>query len=272
MHQNVVPLSMLATGAAALAGAVVLAAGVPATAAQAVPSAADDTALVQIVNGENQSVTGNNLNTIEVKAPIACDAQATRHVLKITAIAPSGSGSQADIDKWLASPNFYAPTGVNLPGPLKMIASETFQVFADRIGAKIVPGRWTVELRCQNNLGTTIYNRFSGQLTMTSPTSWVGYKPGATTPAPTTTSTTGTGTTSATTTQTTTGGETTSGTTDETTDFTRTADSTTTTGGRDELADTGAGSAMLLGAVGLGLVATGGSLLVLRRRQDVEAG
>lgn len=169
MHTMVKRSMSAAAALAAVAGGLLV---------SAAPASAADGTLVYIVNNENPTVaTGNNLNTIQVKASAACNALATRHVLKVVGITPTNPADQPDVDKWLASPNFYAPNGTNLPGPLTVFASETFQVFADRIGAKIVPGQWNLELRCQNNLGTTVYDRFTGSFTMNSATAWTGFLP-----------------------------------------------------------------------------------------------
>ncbi|GAB3056355.1 hypothetical protein GCM10027053_17030 [Intrasporangium mesophilum] len=276
MNKNVLPLALTGSGLVAVAAAVVIAAGGPAAASGAASAttqvaAADGLPAVQplssIVKQSDQTTPhGTNNDSIMVTASKACSAEATKHKLLVAQIQPSSSADQAAADQW-ADQNLYTPTSVGLPGPLSVFSSQTMQQWSDQYHAPIVPGVWTLELRCTNNLGNVVYDRFQGTVTFTSPTEW---KATGATPPPTTSTTKPTTSTSpATTTSTKPGTTTDSSETGEPSssepDGSASSDDSGTGG---QLADTGA-SVFLLGTLGLGLVGTGGTMLFVRRRLDV---
>jgi hypothetical protein len=164
-------------------------------------SAFDAGPLAEVVNGDNPaSTSGANIDFVQVTAPAACDAAATRHVLKITAVTATSPANQAAADAWVGD-NLYSPSSVGLPGPITSQASDTWQHLADAFAQSLVPGVYQFVLRCQNNVGTTIFEEWSGGVTFSSPTAWTGFTggaPGDTTPprvsmtGPTSTTTLGT--------------------------------------------------------------------------------
>jgi hypothetical protein len=142
--------------------------------------------------GTSSSITttsGTNLDVVAVQVAQPCNPAATRHVLKVLSVVPKNAADKAEADKW-AGDNLYAPTAANLPGPLSVSASNFWQGLADTFGQKLVAGKYQLELRCQNNLGTTIFEQWHGSVTFSSPTAWVAdpLTAPSITPTPTTTS------------------------------------------------------------------------------------
>jgi hypothetical protein len=170
---------VIATAAAAAVSAGVLVSGALSA------SASDAGPLAQVVNGDNPtSTSGSNIDFVQVTAPAACDAAATRHVLKIISVTATSPANQPAADAWVGD-NLYSPSSVGLPGPITSQASDTWQHLADAFSQTLVPGVYQFVLRCQNNVGTTIFEEWSGGVTFSSPTAWTGFTggaPGDTTP------------------------------------------------------------------------------------------
>lgn len=125
-----------------------------------------------LVNQNNVASTeGINLEGIQLKVGQPCDPLATRHVTKVLNVQPSNPADQAFADAW-ANLNLYAPSGVGLPGPLTASSNGSWQVIADTAAVKIVPGKYNLELRCQNSLGTAIYEQWRGSVTFDTATHW----------------------------------------------------------------------------------------------------
>lgn len=159
---------IVATAAvAAMSGAVLIAGIAPVAAEDAGPLAA-------VVNGtDGSSPGGTNFDTVQVTAPAACDPAATRHVLRIVKVTAAKRADQPEADAWVRDfPNLYAPVGVGLPGPLTVSSADSWQGLANRTGQTLVPGTYEFVLRCQDNLGTEIYEEWSGGVEFTSPTKW----------------------------------------------------------------------------------------------------
>jgi hypothetical protein len=168
-----------AVAAAAASGAMLVAAGVPAAAVNAGPVAA-------VVNADDPTKSsGTSIDPVQITAPAACNPAATRHVTKITAVTPAHTADRAAAKAWVGD-NLYATVGVGLPGPLTVQSSNSWQGLADGFGQKLVPGRYDLVLRCQNNVGTKIYEEWHGTVTFSSRTAWKG-STGTTTKAGTTT-------------------------------------------------------------------------------------
>ncbi|MGW5240173.1 Ig-like domain-containing protein [Monashia sp. NPDC004114] len=159
------------------AGAVIAAAaGGTFVAAPSASAAPGDLVYIAAYAVSPQTASGTQNNAIEVKAPAPCDPLATRHKLFVADYVATDAAQQAEADKWKTQ-NLYSPIAVGLPGPLTVFSSTTLQQKADLLSAQIVPGTMTLSLVCQNNLGNTVYNTFSGSLTINSATSWTGYLP-----------------------------------------------------------------------------------------------
>jgi hypothetical protein len=153
---------------AAASVALLVTAGAPAMASNA-------GALASVVNAfDPTKATGTNFNPVQVTAPAACNRAATRHVTKIIAVTPAHRADRAAAKAWVGD-NLYATASVGLPGPLTVQASNSWQGLADGFGQKLVAGRYDLELRCQDNLGTKIYQEWYGHVIFTSPTAWKGY-------------------------------------------------------------------------------------------------
>ena len=137
-------------------------------------SAADAGPLASVVNGNDPSMaSGTNFDTVQVTAPAACDASATRHVTKIVRATATRARDQQAADAWVGD-NLYSPVGVGLPGPLTVRSANSWQGLADTYGQKLVPATYEFVLRCQDNLGTVINEEWSGQVTFSSPKVWKG--------------------------------------------------------------------------------------------------
>jgi hypothetical protein len=144
------------------------------------PAAAFDAgALSSVVNGfDPTSTSGTNDSIVQVTAPAPCDASATRHVLQITAVTATSPAQQSLADAWVGD-NLYAPVGVGLPGPLTVQSSSSWQGLANAFSQTLVAGVYQFVLRCQDNLGTVIFEEWSGGVTFSSPTAWTGFTGGA---------------------------------------------------------------------------------------------
>jgi hypothetical protein len=182
-----------ASAAAAVSAAMVVYGGAPAMATNAGPVAS-------VVNADDPSkASGSSIDPVEVTAPAACNSAATRHVTKITGVAPAHAADRAAAKAWVGD-NLYATASVGLPGPLTVQSSNSWQGLADGFGQKLVPGRYDLVLRCQNNVGTKIYEEWHGAVIFTSPTAWKGSTgrkaKGATAPEGTTTPSAASGTAS----------------------------------------------------------------------------
>jgi hypothetical protein len=165
--------------ATAATGVMLFGAGGPAAAANAGPVAA-------VVNADDPTKSsGTSIDPVQITAPAACNPAATRHVTKITAVTPVHTADRAAARAWVGD-NLYATVGVGLPGPLTVQSSNSWQGLADGFGQKLVPGRYDLVLRCQNNVGTKIYEEWHGTVTFSSRTAWRG-STGRTTKAGTTT-------------------------------------------------------------------------------------
>lgn len=163
--RNTLRRTLAATAVAAMSGAILLAAPSSAFAFDAGP-------LLSVTNGSVPGTTsGTNFNVVQLEAPAPCGAGTTRHVTQITSVTATNPAQQALADAWVTD-NLYAPVAVGLPGPLIVQASNSWQGLADGFGQQLVPGDYRFVLRCQNNLGTTIFEEWSGGVTFTSPTAW----------------------------------------------------------------------------------------------------
>jgi hypothetical protein len=143
-------------------------------------AATDAGRVASIVNANFTSrPTGNNFNPVQITAPAACSRAATRHVTKITAVTPADPADRAAAMAWVGD-NLYATASVGLPGPLTVQSSNSWQGLADGFGQKLVPGRYDLVLRCQDNLGTKIYEEWHGSVSFSSRTAWRGFTATAT--------------------------------------------------------------------------------------------
>jgi hypothetical protein len=156
----------------------------------ALPASAFDAGALQSVTNTTGGTTGTNQDVVQVSAPAACDAAATRHVVKILAVTANVPAQQSLADAWVGD-NLYAPSSVGLPGPITVEASNTWQGLADNATGgpqQLVPGVYHFVLRCQNSVGTVINEEWSGGVVFSSPTAWSGFVgpnpsgPGDTTP------------------------------------------------------------------------------------------
>ncbi len=165
--RNTLKRAVSAVAALATAG------GMLGLAVVAAPSAAAATGPLMIVNQAAPSTTtGNNFSVLGYTTPQACDPLATRHVTKIVAAVAANPADQPGMDGWV-NQNMYSPVGVGLPGPYSNYTSaNNLQGWANTYGLQLYAGTWTMEFRCQNNLGTTIYDRFTGTVVFDSPTEW----------------------------------------------------------------------------------------------------
>jgi hypothetical protein len=135
------------------------------------PAAATNAGPLASITSPTGTASGTNLDFPILTAPAPCDPAATRHVAKVLSVVAADPAQQTLADAW-ANDNLYAPVGVGLPGPLTVQASNTWQGLADASGQVIVPGKWNLELRCQNNLGTTLFQQWTGSVTFSSATAW----------------------------------------------------------------------------------------------------
>jgi hypothetical protein len=164
---------MTAVAAAAVSSATFLCTGAAAVASNAGPVAS-------IVNADDPSKTsGISINPVQITAPAACNSAATRHVTKITAVIPAHAADRAAAKAWVGD-NLYATASVGLPGPLTVQSSNSWQGLAEGFHQKLVPGRYDLVLRCQDNLGSKIYQEWHASVTFTSRTAWKGSIAGAT--------------------------------------------------------------------------------------------
>ena len=127
--------------------------------------------LASVVNGNTGTTSGTNFDSLRVTAPAACNAGATRHTVKFTSVTATLPANQAAADAWVGD-LLYSPSSVGLPGPITATSNGSFQQIADAFGQSLVPGDYKFVLQCQNNLGTTIFEQWSGGVTFTSPTAW----------------------------------------------------------------------------------------------------
>jgi Bacterial Ig-like domain (group 3) len=153
-----------ATAVVALSGALLLGIAPGAWAFDAGP-------LASVVNNNSGLTTGTNFDSIRFVAPAPCDAAATRHTVKITGVTATSPANQAAADLWVGD-LLYSPIAVGLPGPITSSSNGSMQQIADAFGQLLVPGDYRLILQCQNNLGTTIFEQWSGGITFTSPTAW----------------------------------------------------------------------------------------------------
>lgn len=139
------------------------------------PASAATGSLVDIVNANAPTkAAGGQFDAVQLTAPAACDARATRHLAHIVAVTSERASDAAAARKWVGD-NLYGTASAGLPGPLTLRSNGSWQQLADAYGQKLVAGTYTIELRCQDNLAQTIYQRWTGDVTFTSPTSWRGY-------------------------------------------------------------------------------------------------
>jgi len=166
--------------ATALIGALVVAAGTPASALYAGP-------LASVVNANvPTSTSGTNLDAVRVTAPSACNSAATRHVAKIVAASATDPADQVAASAWVGDTLYYA-SQYGLPGPVTVRFS-SWQQLATSKGQQIVPGRYEFVLRCQESefLGS-IVEQWSGGVIFSSPTAWSAISPAPPRAVPTTT-------------------------------------------------------------------------------------
>ena len=143
--------------------------------ALALPASAATGSLVDIVNANAPTkIAGGNFDAVQVTAPAACDPKSTRHLAHIIGVTPARAGDAAAARKWVGD-NLYGTASAGLPGPLTVRSNGSWQQLADAYGQKLVAGTYRIELRCQDSLAQTIYQRWTGDVTFTSPTSWRGY-------------------------------------------------------------------------------------------------
>ncbi|MFP5254086.1 MAG: Ig-like domain-containing protein, partial [Actinomycetes bacterium] len=161
-----------AAAAAAMVGALLFAGAGPASADHD-KIGHDGGSVAEITNGRtlDGKTDGADIDWLQVSAPAACDAAATRHVLKLVRVTATDPAQQPQADAWVGD-NLYSPIGVGLPGPLTVQMSNSWKGWADTYGQTIVPGNYEFELRCQNNLGTVLYEKWSGGVTFDTPTHW----------------------------------------------------------------------------------------------------
>jgi hypothetical protein len=153
-----------ATAVVALSGALLLGIAPGAWAFDAGP-------LASVVNNNTGTTSGTNFDSIRFVAPAPCDAAATRHTVKITSVTATSPANQAAADLWVGD-LLYSPSAVGLPGPITNPSNGSMQQIADAFGQQLVPGDYRLILQCQNNLGTAIFEQWSGGITFSSPTAW----------------------------------------------------------------------------------------------------
>jgi hypothetical protein len=146
------------------------------------PAAAYDAGSLASVLAGNNTTAGTQFDFVKVTAPAACDALATRHQLLVTTAVATDPLQQAAATAWNGDA-LYSPLQAGLPGPLSVEASNTWQGWADFYGQQLIPGKYNLELRCTNSLGTIIYEQWKGSVTFSSATAWTvdGPAPVATT-------------------------------------------------------------------------------------------
>jgi hypothetical protein len=158
---------MTTVATAAVTGVLLFCAGGAALASNAGPVAS-------VVNADDPSKTsGTSIDPVQITAPAACNSAATRHVTKITAVVPANAADRAAAKAWVGD-NLYATASVGLPGPLTVQSSNSWQGLAEGFRQKLVPGRYDLVLRCQDNLGSKIYQEWHASVTFTSRTAWKG--------------------------------------------------------------------------------------------------
>lgn len=152
---------------------VLMAAGLLTVATLTAPTASAFAAgSLTITNQATGLSSGDNFAQFAFTTPAACDPTATRHVVKITNATATNAADQAAISGWVGR-NFYSPVAVGLPGPFVAYpASNNTQGLANTFGLPLVPGDYEATFRCQNNLGTVIYEEFVGHYVFDSPTEW----------------------------------------------------------------------------------------------------
>jgi hypothetical protein len=140
-----------------------------------VQAAAAPDALVTAVNANApERVSGSRFDAVQLTAPTACNNAATRHLTTIVAVRPLRSQDSKSAREWVGD-NLYATSSVGLPGPLTVRSNGNWQQLADAYGQKLVPGTYVVRLRCQDNLGTQLYEQWRGDIKFTSATAWRGF-------------------------------------------------------------------------------------------------
>jgi hypothetical protein len=176
-----------------IVAAVTAAASVALLVTAAAPASATNAgAIAAVVDADKPTQAfGSNIDPVQISAPAACDRAATRHVTKIIAVTPAHRVDRAAAKAWVGD-NLYATASVGLPGPLTVQSSNSWQGMADGFGQRLVAGRYDLVLRCQNSVGTKIYQQWYGSVTFTSSTAWKGYSAGTTSAAKATAGVTGT--------------------------------------------------------------------------------
>jgi hypothetical protein len=158
----------LAVAACALAAFVLLPGGIA-------MGAGGSGELVSIVNANAPSrATGGQFDAALITAPTACNKAATRHLTTVVGVQPLRARDRQAAQAWVGD-NLYATSSVGLPGPLTVRSNGSWRQIADAFGQRIVPGTYQIELRCQDNLATRIYERWRGDVTFISATSWTGF-------------------------------------------------------------------------------------------------
>lgn len=162
----------LAKARALVAGAALLLAGGTAGLLASPASAATGDLKITNTTSGRGATSGDNFAVPGFTTPAECGAGTTRHVTRVVDAVAKSPADQAAFAGW-KDKNFYSPSSVGLPGPLSEYpSSANLQGLANTYGLPLVAGTWTVETRCQNNLGTSVLDTFTGTIVWDGPTSW----------------------------------------------------------------------------------------------------
>ncbi len=163
--RSILQRGLAATAVTAVTGALLIGGASGASAFAAGP-------LAKVANGNSGLSTGTNFDSVKVTAPAACDAAATRHTTIVTSVVATNPAQQASVDPW-AGKLLYSPIAVGLPGPITDFPSNgSWQQIADAFGLPLVAGTYNLTLQCQNNLGTSIFEQWTGVVNFSTPLLW----------------------------------------------------------------------------------------------------
>ena len=131
---------------------------------------------------------GTSSGSLAATVPAPCDPSASRYRLDVVSVLAADPAGQAATEAW-AGRTLIGPATAGLPGPLDVTTAGSWQQLADEAGLALVPGTWTLALRCTDDVGARVLDEFLGDtVRFTTPTSWVVDEavaaPTASTPGP----------------------------------------------------------------------------------------
>ena len=142
---------------------------------------------LQLSNAADPGVllTGTNAGSLAASIPTPCGAAASRYRLDVVDVVPTDPADGPSTVAW-RSVTLIGPATAGLPGPLDLTTPTSWQQLADGAGLALVPGTYTLALRCTDSTGTQVMDEFIGDtVTFTTATSWrVDDVVAAGTPAP----------------------------------------------------------------------------------------